>query len=67
MRKVVNQGGEFPENWELEFERLMRIKEQKFVNQDLHHEKSVAKKREKRMVLLEKRIEKENERIRLEG
>jgi len=56
MRKVVNNHKDFSEGWELEFNRLMRIKEQKYTLQDIKHENIIAKKRAQRMADLQHKL-----------
>ncbi|CAI2359865.1 unnamed protein product [Moneuplotes crassus] len=56
MRKVANNHKDFSEGWELEFNRLMRIKEQKYTLQDIKHENIIAKKRAQRMADLQHKL-----------
>lgn len=61
MRKVVNQRGELPENFENEYERLYKKKRQKFANEDIRRENWVVKKRDKRIEKMNNRLEKQRE------
>jgi hypothetical protein len=61
MRRVVNAYRELPDNFERQFDRLMLVKEEKFVKEDLKKEEYNCKRRQKRMNKLQEKIDKDNE------
>ena len=73
MRKTVHDNKHMPEGWEDEFNRLYEKQEMKYTLNDIKHENSngkysyfkssIAKRREKRMIKLEEKLEKERQKM----